>query len=483
MVVFLFMNTQLNAQTSTPVPANAYQNPLRGFMQFMFPGQPETVPQSQIPTAIPGTGTPTYPYPSITPGSVLTGTPAPIPAGECTAGLNRALSNLDAVASQVIPVYQQAGSQTGLPWEILAAIHYVETGGSFDPNRSLISGRPLGTPEPDQGNKIYTTLLESAIDAASVFKSKYGSTSGPFNDFQRLVRAFALYNGPGNRQCTDTGIVKPQSRYIGCPRLFDYEDHLYPLACYDSRHENMWYIYCSDGQVCPPISATNPGVKYSPSKVGTLTLIAGIQARSQPTPTVPPGTPTPPGLPGNPAYGRDIVQEVRSVYTTLVGPPASCSSGQCISVTRGNADRILNAVTRAGEQFKLQVRRSVNVPNQYVLQCVGGAFALSAELNGVIPQIGHIAACQFTDTTSAHQFYRYGDPGVAPLPGDLVVWNSSGGQCNPTSGHYGHIAYIVSIADAHNISVAEANWGRPGDLNVRTKDLTTYMPVGFLRKK
>lgn len=245
---------------------------------------------------------PTYPYPPLpttTPVSVLTGTPAPIPPGDCTTGLNRALSKLDSVASQVIPVYQQASATTGIPWEIFAAIHYVETGGSFNPTSSLIDGSPIGN----------RSLLETAISAAQVFKSNYSPQSGPYNDFQKLVRAFSYYNGSGNRQCTSSGTPKPQSRYTGCPRSFESEDDLYPLACFDVKHEHMWLIYCGDSQTCPaigesiPISSSLPGtpdpadpthrkifsgIEYTP-RVGTLALIAGIQARNQPT-----QTPTPP---------------------------------------------------------------------------------------------------------------------------------------------------------------------------------------------
>ncbi len=236
---------------------------------------------------------PTYPYPpfaTTTPANILPSGAPPVPTGDCTTGVNRALQKLDAVSSQVIPVYQQAGAQTGIPWEIFAAIHYIETDGAdFNPNQSLISGRPLGAAEPDQGGQRYNTLLETAIVAARVFKNAYGSQTGPYTDFRKLVNAFAGYNGTGNRQCFDNGTPKPQTEYTGCPRLYENEDHLYPLACYDTRHETMWYIYCADHQECPPVSSTYHGRKFSPFRVGALALIAGIQARNQPT-----QTPTPP---------------------------------------------------------------------------------------------------------------------------------------------------------------------------------------------
>jgi hypothetical protein len=243
----------------------------------------------------------------------------------------------------------------------------------------------------------------------------------------------------------------------------------------------MWKIYCGTGAVCPNYDPNNPTHhKYSPSMVGALTLIAGIQARSQPTPTVLPGTPTPPGLPGSPAFGNEIIQEVRSIY----GAPIECTYSPfprlCIEINKLNVDDIMEDVTKAGQSFKTQV--TLNTKRQGTLQCVGAAFGLSAELNGVIPQVSHDAACQFTDTTAVHQFYRYGDPGVAPQPGDLVVWNPSVGFCSNTNA--GHIAYIMEVIDAQNVVVGEGSWGRSGNISVRRPvRLNSHAPIGFLRKK
>lgn len=257
------------------------------FGALVPPGaQPGDSIQTTPAAPAPGTGTPP-PIPTLSPGAPLPSGAPSIPVGDCTEGLNRALNRLDVVQSQVIPVYQQASARTGVPWEIFAAIHYVETGGSFNPNGSLISGRPLGTPEPDQGGQVYHSLLDTALVAANVFKTNYGFQSGPFTDFRRLVSAFAGYNGTGNRQCNGA-IPKPQTNYSGCPASFLNEDHLYPLACFDERHKDMWKIYCADHQECQNYDPNNPTHhKYSPSMVGALTIVAGLQTRYQATPIPP----------------------------------------------------------------------------------------------------------------------------------------------------------------------------------------------------
>lgn len=195
----------------------------------------------------------------------------------------------------------------------------------------------------------------------------------------------------------------------------------------------------------------------------------------------PTATPTSAASPSDPAFGRDIIQEVRSVHGDLIPCAYSPYPKQCIRIDSLNANTIMSSVHSATEDFKAHVRRSVTVLPDKVLQCVGAVYALSSQINGVVPQVGHRAACQFTDTTSVHQFYQYGDPGTTPLAGDIVVWDS-GGKCDPETKHYGHVAYILSVRDSHNVDVGEGNWGLPGNLSIRTVDFGLYAPMGFLRK-
>lgn len=96
----------------------------------IIPGAAPGDYNGQVVTPPPGTGTPSYPYPTSTPGYMLPSGAPMVPSGDCTDGLNRALNRFDAVQSQVIPVYRQASTESGIPWEIFAAIHYVETVGA-----------------------------------------------------------------------------------------------------------------------------------------------------------------------------------------------------------------------------------------------------------------------------------------------------------------------------------------------------------------
>ena len=167
-------------------------------------------------------------------------------------------------------IYDVAATQTGIAWEILAALHYNE--GACQANRSLVSGRIIGVNEPDivraggcssghsgpgipipllDGGCGFPTLLDSAIYAGNHFKKNVGKI--PTN-FQELAKAFSRYSGGGNSNCGKTP-------YISCPRLFEGEDDAYVMNMFDKKHEVMYLVYCADLTRCDPVRLHGrPGV-------------------------------------------------------------------------------------------------------------------------------------------------------------------------------------------------------------------------------
>lgn len=156
-------------------------------------------------------------------------------------------------------IYQQAGSATGLPWQIIATIHSLEAGCG---SGSLVSGRAIGKNEPDIGKNCSTgrtgpgipivlpdggcgfaSLLDSAIYAGSHLKGKIGKTP---ENFEELVKAFSYYNGGGNANCGRVSV------YTNCPPLFQGEDDIYPMNWFDRRHDLMYLVYCADRVKCNP---------------------------------------------------------------------------------------------------------------------------------------------------------------------------------------------------------------------------------------
>ena len=167
-------------------------------------------------------------------------------------------------------VYKSASAQSGIPWEILVAIHYNE--GSCGQNKSLVSGRLIGTNEPDivrgggcssgrsgpgipiplaTGGCGFNTLLDSAIYAGNHLKGKIGKIP---SNFQELAKAFSRYSGGGNSNCGSTP-------YTYCPELFEGEDDAYVINMFDQKHETMYLVYCADLTKCNPARIhLRPGV-------------------------------------------------------------------------------------------------------------------------------------------------------------------------------------------------------------------------------
>lgn len=167
-----------------------------------------------------------------------------------------------------LPVYLQASQLTGIPCEVLAGIHWIE--GGFNPNGSLVSGRTIGTPEPDVracaesgrgklghpvpigGGCGFDSLLDSAVYAANHLIGKIG---GVPKNFPELVTALSRYNGGGNRN-NRSG------------ELFEGESDPYAMSFFDEAHRQMFLLYCADFILCdPPRPFTRDGAATAAKEI------------------------------------------------------------------------------------------------------------------------------------------------------------------------------------------------------------------------
>lgn len=158
----------------------------------------------------------------------------------------------DMLTPELMNTYAAAEKATGVPCEVLAGIHFIEA--SNNPDGSLVSGRKLGTPEPDAGGKVFKNLLETAIYAGEHLKGKVG---GNIKDANTLITALSRYNGGGNSNC-QLGYPYPIP-YGGCPRAFEGEDDPYPTSYLDTKHDTMYLLYCADHTACVPQIFARPG--------------------------------------------------------------------------------------------------------------------------------------------------------------------------------------------------------------------------------
>jgi hypothetical protein len=200
---------------------------------------------------------------------------------------------LPLLTDEVTSVYAEVEKQTGVPCEVLAGIHFIE--GGNNPNQSLVSGRAIGSPEPDAGNRVFTSLFETAMYAADHLKAKVG---GDISDLNTLITALSRYNGGGNSNCNPnyscSSAKKATTSFcpVGsaccdlacrencalensktvydfvysygtppfCPPAFEGIDDLYPANWYDQDHLEMYLLYCGDRTMCTPQLYQRPGV-------------------------------------------------------------------------------------------------------------------------------------------------------------------------------------------------------------------------------
>ncbi len=403
----------------------------------------------------------------------------------CQTKANRVVSNALSYPD-IVAIYKEVADQSDLPWEVIAALHNVETGGSFNPRGSLVSGRVIGEIEPDVGNICttqsagkakftipigsgcgFSSLLNSALYAAEHFKEKMSyakniARSGA-GEFELISAAFALYNGPGNTQCIGN-TPKPETGglYTGCGPKFLFDDHLYPFACFDERHATMYVIYCEDGRKC-----TSP-TPYQ--NIGAMTFIKALQQKISVQPKTEPslcsqGSPV--DEQGNPCSSQNLNAQVM-----VNDIKSKCTGGQ---VTSSNANCIDN--TNLSQMPKSLIKSSAR--SFIYLQCVGFAFASALELNGVDPQQRGNACAQARDSNTYKFISRTSGP---PVAGDLVIWQDIVNGYPVCGGsYYGHIAYISQVFNPTNIEVAEANYS-PGVVNMRRVAITNNV-TGWLRKR
>ena len=183
-------------------------------------------------------------------GSLLSGSAYSAPSAEGQAYFDTYIKGN--LTDELMATYATAEKETGIPCEILAGIHSVEGGNQT--NASLVSGRTLGTSEPDAGGAVYNSLISTAVYAGDHLKSKIG---GNLSSAEEAITALSRYNGGGNSNC-QAGYPYPIP-YQGCPKQFEGEDDPYATSMLDSKHDNMFLLYCADRTACAPQPFNRPG--------------------------------------------------------------------------------------------------------------------------------------------------------------------------------------------------------------------------------
>ncbi|MCA9326472.1 hypothetical protein KC976_02635 [Candidatus Saccharibacteria bacterium] len=144
---------------------------------------------------------------------------------------------------KLLPAYQKAAEQTGVPWQLLAAVHYREA--NNNPSQDLQAGNPLGGGGSQYAD--YTGARPSTIEASAVMaaqqlisKAAAGVVKLPINtsnpDSAAIKDALFGYNGRAGvyaQQAADLGFDAKTQPFEGSP---------YVMNNFDAKHQNMKII-------------------------------------------------------------------------------------------------------------------------------------------------------------------------------------------------------------------------------------------------
>lgn len=130
--------------------------------------------------------------------------------------------------SQNESTYQQAAQQAGIPWQVLAAIHYRETDLSLvAPANGDGQYQIVKNTYPSSGTISQQEFLQESIDAANFIK-KDGAGLTAQSSTSIVKNAFYLYNGTGQpvypRQAADLGYSSTAQAYEGSPYVMNMAD-------------------------------------------------------------------------------------------------------------------------------------------------------------------------------------------------------------------------------------------------------------------
>lgn len=132
----------------------------------------------------------------VAPEQTTTSEPAKSPLDSLPESSREYIANQIKKAEVNKDVYLEIERQTGVPWQIMAAIHFRE--GGNDPNKSMMAGEAIGSVNPDQKRVVGKTLLENGIHAATHLKNMardvYGIEVKPGMPTDELAKAILAYH-------------------------------------------------------------------------------------------------------------------------------------------------------------------------------------------------------------------------------------------------------------------------------------------------
>lgn len=154
-----------------------------------------------------------------------------------------------AAVKQNQSIYQQAAQQAGIPWQLLAAIHYRETGlKRYNPGNGDGAYQIVKNTYPPSDTLTDAQFLQESIDAANFIKASTSTLSATASD-TTVKQAMFAYNGQAAvyvAQAKNLGFSADQG-YEGSPYVMNIADAKRDPTVEPTKSNNTWGQIKTDG--------------------------------------------------------------------------------------------------------------------------------------------------------------------------------------------------------------------------------------------
>lgn len=321
--------------------------------------------------------------------------------------------------------YESVGKSAGVPWQLLAAIHYRETNyGNINP----ANGQGLfqfyaeaGSGKYPAGEVSRVNFLEQLNYLADRVKNDYATRGYPalvgveITDARKIKDIGFSYNGRAGVYATQAGKLGFDSATEG------YEGSPYVMNFYDAKRDPQKAAQGTWGQIL----TDNGGISYpANNQVGLFTLYAKLGGGTSTN-----NAPNSAGCSGanNGVGGGSIIDIAKQELDKgTSGCMSDASSGQCQAYTDSNAeawcaDFVSWVYKQAGKPFTTGESGGWRIPSVYALD----------------------------DYLSSQQIhFLKSDRSKTPQPGDVIIMNDGGSRM-----HTG----LVYTVDGDSITTIEGN--------------------------
>ena len=359
-----------------------------------------------------------------------------------------------ALISANTATYQQAAQQVGIPWQVLAAIHYREHGlattqPDTEPTTSL-SGNAIGVYQitDNQNNQKFITrsaypaqpgvqltpaqFLQQSVDAANFIKAKEPSLTATPDD-ATVKDTFVKYNG-------EPDLYISQAEALGFSADQGYEGSPYVMNLADAQRDN------GSGKASSWLQSLGEGVTPQPASndtYGAFVVYADLSGALQSSSCT--------GASCLGSTGNNATADLSNIRHTIV-----CTTNQELQKWSGPSPQLTPATG--------YLTYSQNRPEDWCADFASWVYNQAGDpLQTGSWNVSYVPDIEAIGTIGQNFHWHPVGSGYTPQPGDLAIHGSS------------HVNIVVGVSGNQMTLVG----GNQGSDDFNQSKVTQYGPVDF----